>query len=66
MVPEEEASKLFAQLCDMDEEAATLPAETGYTNAVHGGGILLLPPRRMQPFLKEQLMWENCQSKTAT
>ena len=48
------------------EEAATLPAETGYTNAVHGGGILLFPPRRMQPFLKEQLMWENCQSKTAT
>ena len=99
MVPEEEASKLFDQLCDMDEEAeemdavpaggtssgdavvvpssamgggpacvsptdatdmhpavavvpggeqqvgasqveeaATLPAETGYTNAVHGGG----------------------------
>ena len=127
MVPEEGASKLFDQLCDMDEEAeemdavpaggtssgdavvvpssamgggpacvsptdatdmhpavavvpggeqqvgasqveeaATLPAETGYTNAVHGGGILLFPPRRMQPFLKEQLMWENCQSKTAT
>ena len=48
------------------EEAVTLPAEPGYTNAVHGGGILLFPPRRMQPFLKEQLMWENCQSKTAT
>ena len=48
------------------EEAVTLPAEPGYTNAVHGGGILLFPPRRMQPSLKEQLMWENCQSGTAT
>ena len=127
MVPEEEASKLFDQLCDMDEEAeemdavpaggtssgdavvvpssamgggpacvyptvatdmhpavavvpageqqvgasqveeaVTLPAEPGYTNAVHGGGILLFPPRRMQPFLKELLMWENCQRGTAT
>ena len=48
------------------EEAVTLPAEPGYTNAVHGGGILLFPPRRMQPFLKELLMWENCQRGTAT